>query len=146
MAGAELQWMKIVLGLLENNSICTGSNYLERCVAAKWPGRGVTASQKGRGCPVFIWWHYSWTPHSSWEGKTCLCPSGARVHPEELSLPAWAHAFPYRTLLKWAISSPSITTDGSKSINQIHLIFGVFLSKGVKRQTRMLFSTLKGNF
>ena len=40
--------MKIVLVLLENNGICTGSNYLERCVAAKWPGRGVTVSQKGR--------------------------------------------------------------------------------------------------
>lgn len=33
-------------------------------------------------------------------------PSGAWVHPEELSLPEWAHAFSYRTLLKWAISSP----------------------------------------
>lgn len=46
--------MKIVLGLLKNNGICTESNYLKRCVAAKWPGRSVTASQKGRGSLVFI--------------------------------------------------------------------------------------------
>ena len=54
MARAELQRVKIVLGLLENNGLCTGSSYLKRCVAAKWPGRGVTASQKGRGCLVSI--------------------------------------------------------------------------------------------